>query len=79
MAIEPNEFLEPRSLDGAMQGVRAGLSLFGIEADDEMCTQVAISVLTGFTMNGGLRSESLERLRDVVLGGLDRAEQRYDA
>jgi hypothetical protein len=79
MAIELNEFLETQSFQGAMQGVRAGLSLFGIEAGDEICTQMAISVLTGFTMSGGLQPESLERLRDVVLGGLDRAEQCYGA
>ncbi|MCJ2087510.1 hypothetical protein MKK88_16195 [Methylobacterium sp. E-005] len=52
---------------GAMLGARAGLGVFGIEADDEICSQVAISVLTAFALSGGLEPESLERLRDIVV------------
>jgi hypothetical protein len=67
--------LDPRAFDGAMKGARVGLGHFGIEADDEICTQIAVSVLTGFTMSGGLEPESLERLRDIVLRGLKASEQ----
>ena len=61
------DFLDPVAFDGAMKGVRAGLSMYGIEVDEEICTQVAITVLTGFALKGGLEPESLERLRDLVV------------
>ncbi|WP_267427084.1 hypothetical protein [Methylobacterium sp. GC_Met_2] len=67
MGNDNPDFLDPVAFDGAMKGVRAGLSLYGIEADDEICTQVAVSVLTGFAITGGLQPESLERLRDLVV------------
>lgn len=67
MDSESQDYFEPRSFDGAMKGVRVGLGHYGIEADDEICMQVAASVLTGFVIAGGLEIESLERLRDVIV------------
>lgn len=67
MDNEIQDYFEPQSFDGAMKGARVGLGHYGIEADDEICTQVAVAVLTGFVVTGGLEPESLERLRDIVL------------
>ena len=67
MDSESQDYFEPRSFDGAMKGVRVGLGHYSIEADDEICTQVAVSVLTAFVVTGGLEPESLERLRGLVL------------
>lgn len=63
--------LDEEVFRGAMVGVRAGLGLYGIEADDEICSQVAMSVLTGFAVSGGLEPESLERLRDIVVRAVE--------
>lgn len=65
MAEEDN--LDETVFRGAMLGARAGLSLYGIEADDEICSQVAMSVLTGYSITGGLEPQHLERLRDIIV------------
>jgi hypothetical protein len=65
--MDDQDNLDEEVFRGAMLGARAGLSLYGIEADDEICSQVAMSVLTGFAFAGGLEPESLERLRDIVV------------
>jgi hypothetical protein len=67
MRHEEQDYLEPKSFEGAKIGVRAGLKTYGIEIDDEIATQVAVSALTGFVVKGGLEIDSLERLRDLVL------------
>lgn len=78
MDIEDN--LDPQAFHGAMNGARVGLDHFGISADDEICTQVAVSVLTGFVISGGLEPESLERLRDITLRAWEASEKRsHDA
>lgn len=77
MATEPS--LNPVAAEGAMLGVRAGLSLFNVEADDEFCTQVAMCCLTGFVLHEGLQAESLERLRNLVVALIERTERRHDA
>ncbi|MCJ2138461.1 hypothetical protein [Methylobacterium sp. E-066] len=67
--------LDPQVFYGAMNGARAGLAHFGISADDEICTQVAVMVLTGFAMCRGLEPESLERLRDITLRAWEASEK----
>ncbi|MET3411641.1 hypothetical protein [Methylobacterium sp. 1030] len=72
--------LEPSVFHGAMNGARVGLAHFGISADDEICAQVAVAVLTGFVMCRGLEPESLERLRDITLRAWEASEKRsHDA
>lgn len=63
--------LDEKVFHGAMLGARAGLGLYAITADDEICSQVAMSVLTAFALSGGLEPENLERLRDIVVRAVE--------
>ena len=69
------ENLDETVFSGAMLGARGGLGVYGIEADDEICSQVAMSVLTGFAVCGGLEPEHLERLRDIVVQAMETRRQ----
>jgi len=67
--------LDPVAAGAATMGARLGLLRYGIEADEEICSQVAISVLCAFVSHGGLNEDNADRLRDLVVTALMRVEQ----